>query len=124
MSGDLEARIVQAAREAVSVHVPPWATMGANNIERIYIESGWLDKRSDVHYAILGARAALAEIEREGVVVPREPTPEMCEAGEGFNIRCGCSACDLDAREKVAAGYRAMVAAAPTSHPQSADQTK
>ena len=71
MTGDLEARVVQAAREAVSMHVPPWATMGANNIERIYIESGWLDKRSDVHYAILGARAALAEIERDYVLERR-----------------------------------------------------
>lgn len=81
MSVDLDARVVQAAREAVSMHVPPWATMGANNIERIYIESGWLDKRSDVHYAILGARAALAEIERDGVIMPTSRRPTETELG-------------------------------------------
>ena len=76
MSGDLDARVVQAAREAVSMHVPPWATMGPNKPERKGILDGALDGLTAVHFAILGARAALAEIERDGVVVPtaRRPT--------------------------------------------------
>ena len=58
MTNDLEARVVQAARDAVESHVP-----GDNQL-------------TPAGYAILGARAALAEIERDGVVVPtaRRPT--------------------------------------------------
>ena len=47
------------------------------------------------------------------VLVPVEPTHTMCDQGEGYNLRCGCPNCDLEAWEKVAAGYTAMLSAVP-----------
>lgn len=46
-------------------------------------------------------------------LVPEEPTEAMLDAGEGFNIRCGCPDCDHSVGEKIAEGWRAMLAAAP-----------
>ena len=76
MTNDLEARVVQAAREAVArvVRDEP----GQPSPETIAcVLAGRLDETKAVRFAILGARAALAEIERDGVVVPREPTDLM-----------------------------------------------
>ena len=42
----------------------------------------------------------------------REPTPTMCDAGEGFNIRCGCPDCDHKVWDCIAAGWQAMIDAA------------
>lgn len=53
------------------------------------------------------------EIPEGWKLVPIEPTPSMCDAGEGFHIRCGCPSCDHASWEKVASGYRAMLDAAP-----------
>lgn len=47
------------------------------------------------------------------VLVPSVATNTMCDAGEGFNIRCGCPDCDLTAWDKVAEGYSAMLSAVP-----------
>lgn len=58
-------------------------------------------------------KSFLESLERQGfVVVPVEPTPRMCDMGEGFNIRCGCPDCDHDAWACIAEGYRAMLQAA------------
>ena len=67
MTNDLEARAVQAAREAVAeaVHKHPWS----ENIAAII--TGRQDDDLRVIYAILGARAALAEIERDYVLERR-----------------------------------------------------
>ena len=47
------------------------------------------------------------------ILVPTVATNRMCDAGEGFNIRCGCPDCDLTAWDKVAEGYSAMLSAVP-----------
>jgi hypothetical protein len=46
-------------------------------------------------------------------LVPVKPTDKMCEAGEGFNIRCGCANCDHTVHQCVAAGYKNMLDATP-----------
>ena len=74
MSGDLEARVVQAAREAVAKE---YEEIGFSATAE-WIRAGQEDDSNlNVTYAILGARAALAEIERGGVVVPKDPTDLM-----------------------------------------------
>lgn len=104
--------------------------------------AGHKDSDLRVRFAILGARAALAEIERDGVVVPADDParnfsdsalpPQMIEAGmdalektrsDMRNYVPG-ETIDWDCGMVAVAVYRAMVAAAPTSHPQSADQTE
>jgi hypothetical protein len=62
MSGDLDARVVQAAREAVCRDWPELATWWL---------SGEYDSADPLRGAILGARAALAEIERDYVLERR-----------------------------------------------------
>jgi len=58
MSVDLEARVVQAAREACVQNLE-WADPG-----KLLVLSGTGDQYVEVRFAILGARAALAEIEK------------------------------------------------------------
>jgi len=72
MSEDLEARVVQAARKDVAKRV---GVDMPSEVENIL--AGLHDAHPMVQNTILGARAALAEIERDGVVVPREPTDLM-----------------------------------------------
>ena len=71
MSEDLEARVVQAARKMVAERVGVDMPTAVENIL-----AGIHDDHPMIQNAILGARAALAEIERDGVVVPtaRRPT--------------------------------------------------
>ena len=66
MSGDLEARVVQAAREAVASQ-----NRGFTPSLIASIRSGEHDYMDPVMSAILGARAALAEIERDYILERR-----------------------------------------------------
>lgn len=67
----------------------------------------------DIEEARADVADILAALRSAGmVVVPSEPTARMCDVGEGFKIRCGCSDCDHTAYECVAEGYRAMIRAA------------
>lgn len=129
MSGDLEARVVQAAREAVAQVIRD--EPGQPSPETIAcVLAGRLDHTQAVRFAILGARAALAEIERDGVVVPRDaytrPTctslpPRMIVAGivalkeayENLQNYDDNDEIDWDDGSMAIAVYRAMIAAVP-----------
>lgn len=58
-------------------------------------------EHANAYRNLLNARAALVAL--------RKPTPEMLDAGEGFNIRCGCPNCDHTAWEKIELGWQAMI---------------
>ena len=73
---------------------------------------GEIDIGDDWTIELCYQRAALAALETAGyVVVPKEPTDKMCDAGEGFNIRCGCASCDHSVKEKIAEGWKSMITA-------------
>lgn len=72
-------------------------------IERVAEALRALERKRNVGYDAL-ARAAIEAM--------REPTPRMCDMGEGYNLRCGCPRCDHENWEKVAEGWRAMIDAA------------
>ena len=75
MTSDLEARVVQAAREAVAQVVRDES--GQPSPETIAcVLAGRLDHTQAVRFAILGARAALAEIERDSEWQPIETAPK------------------------------------------------
>lgn len=126
MSGDLEARVVQAAREAVAADVgtEKWPDVVADLL------AGKYDDEPMVHYAILGGRAALAEIERDWVVVPREPTDLMLavaarEASKDAEWRVDevvpYDECDnvyrREWREEMLAAYKAFISFASLQGP-------
>ena len=140
MTNDLDARVVQAAREAVATTggvFDKWPDVTESLLE------GRFDNEPMVRFAILGARAALAEIERdggwrEGDTAPQDGTVFLTlwgsdpmfagfidgefrilippARGWGFGIHGNY--------EPFTPEWWMPIAAPPTSHPHTASQTE
>jgi len=125
MNSDLEARVVQAARDVITKMREAEPARGAGD-----------DVDLRVLYAILGARAALAEIERDvgwREVSAFPPGTDFLAYDEGDGSMYRCRANEDDYFEAVCGQpvvvppeptHGMLLPPAPTSHPQSADQTK
>ena len=136
MTNDLEARVVHAAREAVAADgaAEKWPDVVADLL------AGKHDDEPMVRFAILGARAALAEIERDGEWQTIETAPRD-RAVWVYNSVTGPYQSRYDNGMWPMFNWRGTPGVwyplpthwmtlwvpsppAPTSHPQSADQTE
>jgi len=103
--------------------------------DKLFVISGAGDQYVEVHYAILGARAALAEIERDGrwreidENTPRDGTIILLSEIDG-PVMAGAWNARVEAWDdgglmcKTWPTHWRPYPGAPTSHPQSADQTE